>query len=154
MRVLPGRVTQQHLLVHWSPEGCWPQFDCGLERIHVVLKRSSRKGGSLLLVSECNFRKRNEQPLGLERFGFHVREVGVQGGSQGPLFKRCLQRGQAKVFSNYLSYAIKHHFQPVESVLTDPTPWIGKPCRPPPLLPMRWGKAWGEGGAGGPLAGG
>ena len=53
-----------------------------------------------MLVSECNFRKRNEQPLGLERFGFLVREVGVQGGSQGPLFKRCLKRVQVRVFSS------------------------------------------------------
>lgn len=54
----------------------------------------------MVLVSECNFRKRNEQPLGLERFGFHVRDVGVQRGSQGPLFKRCLKRVQVRVFSN------------------------------------------------------
>lgn len=56
----------------------------------------------MVLVSECNFRKRNEQPLGLERFGFHVRDVGVQRGPQGPLFKRYLKRVQVRVFSNLL----------------------------------------------------
>ena len=50
----------------------------------MVLKGSSRKEGSLLLVSECNFRKRNEQPLGLERFAVHVREVGVREDPRAP----------------------------------------------------------------------